>query len=294
MSWINYHHLFYFHTIAHQGSIAKASRALRVGQSALSIQLKQLEGVLGIKLFDRKDQRLVLTPIGKTVLGYADAIFKLGTEMLEAVKERRTTEGVRLDLGVLDSVPKSVAHRLVASAMELPDCYVSVTEAGSEELLQGLLTHRLHLILTNSHAPLTPKSDFVSRCVGDFPVIVCGGPAFRRLKKGFPGSLTGQPFLLPTPHGKLRNDLEHYLEKAKVRPHIVGESQESELDKRLAMSGHALIAVSRHAVESELSERKLYCIGSMTSIREQMWLTGVRRHFANPLANALLDGFELQ
>lgn len=294
MAWLNYHHLYYFHTIAREGSIAKASRALRIGQSALSIQLKQLEESLNTKLFERQAQRLKLTAVGKTVSEYAAAIFKLGTEMVEAVKEGQTTDAIRLDVGVLDSVPKSVAHELVVAALGLGNCFVSVTEAGSDELLQGLNSHRLHLILTNTHAPLAPRSDFFSRCVGEFPVVMCGAPKYRKLVKGFPASLDGQPVILPTAHSKLRNDLEHFFEKAKVRPQVLGESQESELDKRLALSGHALIAISRHAVKTQLAEKKLVCIGELGSLREQLWLTGVRRHVANPIAAELLETFAVQ
>jgi LysR family transcriptional activator of nhaA len=294
MTWLNYHHLFYFHAIAHQGSIAKASRTLRLGQSALSIQLKQLEEAFGARLFDRKGQRLALTPIGQTVLEYADAIFKLGTEMVETVKERRSTSKVRLDVGVLDGVPKSVAHRLVASAIDAGNCYVSVTEAGVDELLQGLLAHRLHLILTDSHAPIAPSSELFSRCVGDLSVVVCGAPKFARLARGFPGSLDGKPFLLPGPQSKLRNDLDHFFSSVGVRPDLVGESQESELDKRLALSGHALIVSSRHGVKTQLAEGKLVSIGTLESVREQIWLTGVRRHVANPIAAELLKTFTVR
>jgi LysR family transcriptional activator of nhaA len=294
VTWLNYHHLLYFQTIAHQGSIAKASRVLRLGQSALSIQLKQLESSLDAQLFERKSQRLVLTTMGKTVLEYADAIFRLGAEMVEAVKEGKTTGAVRLDLGVLDSIPKSVAHQLVVAALGHGRCFVSVTEAGSDELLAGLLSHRLHLIITNSHAPLAPRSEFFSRSVGDLPVIICGAPKHRKLASGFPRSLDGQPFVLPTAQGKLRSDLEHFFEKVGVRPRILAESQESELDKRLALSGHALIAISRHAVKRQLADGELVTLGTIDSVREQIWLTGVRRHIANPVAAELLETFTVR
>lgn len=292
MPWINYHHLSYFHTIAHQGSIAKASKILHIGPSALSIQLKQLEDSLDVKLFERKAQRLTLTPVGALVLDYADAIFRIGSEMLEAIQESKTTGAIRLDLGIMDSIPKSVAHQFVASAVEIENSYVSVIEATSDELLENLLTHKLHLILTDSHAPLAPKSNFFSRCVGDLPVVICGAPKFRRLAKNFPQSLNDQPFLLPTSHSKLRNDLEHFFEMAGVHPRIIGESQERELDKRLAISGHTLIAMSARGLES-LQEKTLISLGTIESIREQIWLTGVRRQFANPIAAQLLETFEI-
>lgn len=294
MTWINFHHLFYFHTIAHQGSIAKASRLLKIGQPALSVQLKHLEGALEVKLFERRAQRLKLTPIGKVVLGYSDAIFNLGTEMLEAVKEGRTEGRLRLDIGIHDGIPKTVAHQLVAAAVENESCFVSVTEAGSNELLEGLLSQRLHLILTNSHAPIEKKSEFFSRSIGDFPVLICGAPKFKELKNDFPRSLDGQPFLLPMAHSKLRNDLEHFFSIANIRPHFIGESQESELDKSLAISGHTLIALSSYGLESVAGPDKLLPIGTITNLREQIWLTGIRRHFTHPIAADLMKSFEIK
>ena len=42
MNWLNYHHLFYFKTIATEGSIARAAEKLRIGQPAISMQLRRL------------------------------------------------------------------------------------------------------------------------------------------------------------------------------------------------------------------------------------------------------------
>ena len=47
MSWLNYHHLLYFWTVARAGSIAKASQELHLAQPTISAQLKLLEESLG-------------------------------------------------------------------------------------------------------------------------------------------------------------------------------------------------------------------------------------------------------
>ena len=59
--WLNYHHLYYFKVIATEGSIAKASKILRLGQPTLSAQLMLLEEALEQKLFERQNRSLVLT-----------------------------------------------------------------------------------------------------------------------------------------------------------------------------------------------------------------------------------------
>ena len=61
-------HLRTFVTIAEQGTVSRASDELRVAQPALSRQLQDLEGELGIRLFDRIRRRLVLTTEGKLLL----------------------------------------------------------------------------------------------------------------------------------------------------------------------------------------------------------------------------------
>ncbi|WP_141732471.1 LysR family transcriptional regulator [Oligoflexus tunisiensis] len=293
MTWVNYHHLYYFYVIAREGSIAKAARRLRLSQSTLSIQLRQLEELFDQKLFDRSKQNLMLTGTGRLVYEYAAEIFRIGSEMMEAVKNRKEAGPLRLHLGILDSIPKAMAHELVIAAYAIGDCFVSVVEAGSEELLNGLKAHALHLALTNSHAPMTSKSGLFSRCVADLPVTVFGSPRYAALRENFPQSLNGQPFLFPTLHSKLRHDLEHLFERNNLSPRIVGESQESELDKRLAASGHALIAMSSYGEEPLVQEGKIIEIGVLEALREQIWLTGVKMHVVNPIAAQLLETFTL-
>ena len=76
--FLNYHHLRYFWVIAHEGGLTKAAARLNVAQSALSIQLRQLEDNIGHPLFVRKNRSLVLTEAGQLSLQYADSIFQIG------------------------------------------------------------------------------------------------------------------------------------------------------------------------------------------------------------------------
>ena len=50
MEWLNYHHLYYFWTVAKEKSFTKAALKLRIAQSAVSFQVAQLEDFLGKKL----------------------------------------------------------------------------------------------------------------------------------------------------------------------------------------------------------------------------------------------------
>ena len=82
MAKLNYHHLRYFHIVAHEGHLTKAAEKLNVAQSALSSQIRQLEARLGQLLFERRGRALHLTEAGRIALDHADAIFATGNELV--------------------------------------------------------------------------------------------------------------------------------------------------------------------------------------------------------------------
>src|SRR6185295_15861038 len=91
MDWLNYHHLLYFWAVAKHGSIARAAVELRLAQTTISGQIRQLENVLGEKLFVRKGRNLVLTEVGRVVFRYAEEIFSLGRELMQTVRSGSTS-----------------------------------------------------------------------------------------------------------------------------------------------------------------------------------------------------------
>ena len=111
MEWLNYHHLLYFWTVVREGGMVRAAEKLRLSQPTVSAQVKALEVRLGEPLFTRVGRRLVPTDVGQTVYRYADEIFSLGREMVDTVQERASGRPVRLDVGVVDAVPKLIGKR---------------------------------------------------------------------------------------------------------------------------------------------------------------------------------------
>ena len=150
MQWLNYHHLYYFRTIAMQGGIAKAAEKLRLGQPTLSTQLKQLEEMVGKPLFERRNRKMILTEAGKAALDYANEIFRLGDEMIEVLQDRTSGNQTHLQVGALDSVPKNVILSLVMEAYKISStCTVSILEGKGDELFRELYNHKIDLILSN-------------------------------------------------------------------------------------------------------------------------------------------------
>ena len=121
MEWLNYHHLLYFWVVAKEGTIAAACKGLHLAQPTISAQLRALERSLGEKLFTRVGRNMELTESGRLVLSYADEIFSLGGELEEAIHQLPEERPQLFRVGVVNVVPKSIAHRILVPALRLPD-----------------------------------------------------------------------------------------------------------------------------------------------------------------------------
>lgn len=294
MQWLNYHHLYYFRTIAIEGGIAKAAEKLRLGQPTLSTQLKQLEEMVGKSLFERRNRKMILTDAGKAALDYANEIFRLGDEMIEVLQDRTVGNQTHLQIGALDSVPKSVILSLVMEAYKIsPLCTVSILEGSGDELFRELYNHKIDLILSNFSPPALEQKQVYSKSVARLPVAIFGARSFQKLKKSFPSSLNGQPFVLPTAHSKLRHDLNHYFKLQNIRVVPTAETQDTSLQKLLAKQGIGLAPLSEVAAESLVKDGALQRIGTLKGVYEEIWLVSAQRKLENPIAAKLIKNFTL-
>jgi LysR family transcriptional regulator, transcriptional activator of nhaA len=292
MNWFNYQHLYYFYMIAREGGVAKAATKLRLGQPTLSTQLKQFETALGHQLFERVNRSMQLTETGKVVYDYAEEIFKLGSEMVETINDKRGDHVTHLQIGALDSVPKAIIEQLLAAANRISECYVSLLEGPTDFLLRELMAHRIDLVITNTPAPIAPKTQCHSRLIAEMPVVVFGAREFHKLKQGFPKSLEAQPFVLPTSHSKLRSDIEHFFDTKKIKIRPIIETQDTSLQQLIVQSGKALAAMAEPAFTSLGGESKLAVLGQLP-VKEQLWLSSASRRIKNPIASELMENFKL-
>lgn len=289
LDWLNYHHLLYFWTVAKEGGITAAAEALHLSQPTLSTQIAKLEKSMGVKLFDRRGRGLVLTDTGQLVYRYADEIFGLGRELVDAVKGRPSSDTIRLIVGVPDVLPKLVVYRLLRPALEIDEKVKLIVHEGKlSELLSELALHRLDLVLADS--PLTPQLNVraFNHNLGECGVTVFGTKELaKRYKRGFPSSLDGAPMLLPTQNTTLRRALEQWFDANDLRPEVVHEFEDSAVLKVFGQEGEGLIVVPS-AVESEVARQySLTALGQIPGITEQFFAISVERRLKHPAIVAI-------
>ncbi|THH35834.1 LysR family transcriptional regulator [Aliishimia ponticola] len=87
-----------FVAVADNGGVTRAAGFLHLTQSAVSMQLKRLEDMLGVELLDRTGRRIALTAAGEQLLAYARRMVALNDEIMSRLSEQ-SQEG-ELTLGV--------------------------------------------------------------------------------------------------------------------------------------------------------------------------------------------------
>ncbi len=284
MQWINYHHLLYFWMVAKEGSIADAAKRLRLSQPTISTQIRMLEEVLEIELFDRSGRRLVLTEAGRVAFRYAEEIFSLGREMLDVLHDRPTDRPLQMVVGVTYVVPKLIAYRLLVPALGLDNgVHVVCREDRFDRLLGQLARHELDLVI--SDVPLGPEISVkaFNHLLGSCGVTFFGAPALAsKYRRGFPKSLDRAPFLLPMPGSAVRRELDRWFDEVDIRPEIVGQFDDSALLKVFGQSGVGIFAGST-AIEKEIKRGyNVQVIGRAESVHERFYAITVERRLKHP------------
>jgi len=290
MDWLNYHHLFYFWTVARAGSIAKASEELRLAQPTISNQLKTLEGSLGVKLLERQGRRLVLTDVGRTVLKYCDDIFRTGRELQRAVKGLPTGQRLRLVAGIVDVIPKRMASLLLAPAVDAHPAMTLVCREGPlPQLLASLAIHELDVVIADVPASEEVKVKAFNHKLGDCGTSFFAAPRHAQVKKGFPRSLQGVPMLLPSEGTALRRALEGWLDATGIRPEVAGEFDDSALMKAFGARGLGVFAAPSVLEDEIRSQYHVAVVGRAADVREAFYAITVERRLRHPAVVSIAE-----
>ncbi len=291
LEWINYHHLLYFWLVAREGGLVPAGKVLRLSHPTLSAQIHALEDRLGEKLFAKEGRKLALTEVGRIVFGYADEIFTLGREMVDTVRDRATGRPLRLEVGVVDVVPKVVVRRLLEPALALPEpVRIVCREDSYERLLADLALHTLDVVIADAPVPSGSRVRAFHHLLGETGVSFFAAPALARaVRRGFPRSLHGAPVLLPLESSVLRRTLDHWFDRRGIRPRVVAEFQDSALLKVFGADGLGVFTAPSAVEEEVCRQYGVKVVGAAPDVKERFYAVSVERRLRNPAVVAISD-----
>jgi LysR family transcriptional activator of nhaA len=278
--------------VAKEGSIVRASAELRLAHPTISGQIHRLEEVLGEKLFSRRGRHLVLTEAGRVAFRYADEIYSLGREFVETLKGRASGKPMRIVVGVADVLPPSLVRRFLEPAFRLgsPVRVVCRADKSVEEFVAEMALHRVDMVLADGPPPPGIAFRAFSHPLGDCgTTFFAAGKLAAKVRRNFPRSLDGAPFLLPGAPSTVRRALEQWFDAEDIRPTIVAECDDSALAKDFGEEGMGVFAVPSVIEAEVLNHYRVRVAGRSEAVRQQFYAISGERKIKHPAVVAICE-----
>jgi LysR family transcriptional activator of nhaA len=290
MADMNYNHLRYFWAVAHDGNLTRTAARLNLSQSALSVQIKKLEDRLGHALFERRGRQLHLTEAGRIALDYADTIFDAGKNLLGTLSQQGRPRQV-LRVGALATLSRNFQVEFLRPLLGQTDVELVLRSGTLVELLQGLDTLSLDVVLTNVVPAHDAMSHFTAQPISDQTVSLVGTP--ERLASNAPLAvlLTENPVILPTEDSPVRAGFDRLCDREGIKPTIAAEVDDMALMRLLARENVGLAVLPSIVVKNELSTGMLIEARHDMGLHESFHAVTIGRKFPNPLLAPLLAAY---
>lgn len=288
MGELNYHHLRYFRAVAHDGNLTRTAERLNLSQSALSIQIKQLEERLGHALFERRGRQLYLTEAGRIALDHADTIFSAGEELIETLKETgRTRRAIRI--GALATLSRNFQMEFLRPILGRSDVDMILRSGSTSELLGALEALNLDIVLLNQAPRTDSVTPFIAQHVYQQRVSLIGRPSYGKPGAKLADLLGEHPVILPTLESGVRSQFEALVARLGITPQIAAEVDDMAMMRLLAREGAGLAVLPPIVVKGELDACTLTEFDALPGMMESFYAVTVKRRFPNPLVAPLLE-----
>lgn len=285
---INFKHLRYFWAVAHEGNLTRAAGRLNVSQSALSTQIQKLEDQLGHKLFEREGRKLRLTEAGHIALDHADGVFALGEELVASLRGSSSNQRRSVRIGATLNLSRNFQLEFLRPILGKPDIHLVVHSGRLRDLLVGIETHDLDIVLTNTLPQRDTNTAWFPKLIDEQPVSIVGPPGDKRKGQSLADLVTDNPIIMPALGGGIRSDFDDMMEAINVVPQTVIEADDMAMLRLLARSGAGLAIVPPIVVRDELETGQLVEIAPVPGLVERFYAITRSRRFPNPIVRTLI------
>lgn len=266
---INFNHLYYFLTIAKEGTIVKASKKLHITQPALSHQLKLLEQDLGEKLFDRVGKKLVINQNGEKVKEYATKIFRHSEEMLQFLKSGNNRYIKIIKIGTVPWISKDQTYDFLKPLLSSQHIKVEVYQKDLDGLLKDIQNDRLDLVLCDS--PYSGRSKKLQGFRIELDQIVCVAQSKTGIKGKFPNCLNNKKVINYSEACMMADKVDDFLQRHDIEVDTIGAFTDTSLIRTAVERGSGIGFLPLSVVKQSLKHRTLSKLGVLDGLMFSLW-----------------------
>lgn len=293
---IRLRHLRTFVTVARERSLVRAADVLAVTQPAVSKTLKELEGILGTKLFDRSRRGGFLSPTGEIFLRHAEASLSALSRGLEEVEGLSAAAALPVRVGALPTVsarllPLAIQRFRAQALGATPRIVTGPTAYLTAQLRQG----ELDIVIGRMGEPEEMMGLLFEHLYSE-PIVFAARPGHPLAGHAAPGAeLARFEFLLPPPGSVIRPTVDRLFMAANLpRPASVVETVSLAFSRAYIRATDAIWVISEGVVLEDLQSGQLTRIAIPTDDTRGPVGISMRAGVApSPAAEALLATLRL-
>ena len=245
-----------FEKVAIHLNYSRAAEELYLSQPAVSMQIKQLEGHIGLPLFEQMGKKVFLTEAGRELFHYSRAIAQQLAEMESVFSEMKGLKQGKLTLSVVNTANYFTPKLLAKFCQRHPDISIILQVANRDAVLKQLSDNSTDLAIMGQ----PPEGiDISSESFLDNPLVVIAAPdhPLAKLNHVKFSQLSVETFLSREMGSGTRSAMERIFAEHQIQPHVSMEMETNEAIKQAVQAGMGLGILSLHSIELELETGRL-------------------------------------
>lgn len=240
-----------FSEVARQLSFARAAEVLHLSPPAVTMQVKELEGHVGLPLFERSGRQVALTTAGEYMLVYARKMLATLKDAEDAAARLQRLEVGQLTIGMVSTAKYFLPRLLAEFQSEHQGIEIRLSVGNREQLVKMLQGNEVDIAVMGR-----PPTELATRAepFAAHPHVFVASTDHPLLKVGHPTVEALRPygFILRERGSGTRAAMEKFLEKARMEPRVVMEMTSNETIKQAVMAGMGISFLSLHTIGLEL------------------------------------------
>jgi DNA-binding transcriptional LysR family regulator len=245
-----------FNEVARHLSFARAAEVLHLTPPAVTMQVKELEGHVGLKLFERQGRQVTLTTAGEYMLVYARKVLATLKDAEDAAARLQRVEVGTLTIGMVSTAKYFLPSLLAEFHREHQGVDLKLTVGNREQLVKMLQGNEVDIAIMGR-----PPTEMATRAepFAAHPHVFVAAVDHPLTKRGHPNAEALRPygFITRERGSGTRAAMEAFMEQARVEPHVVMEMSSNETIKQAVMAGMGISFLSLHTIGLELEHKMI-------------------------------------
>lgn len=252
-----------FYEVAKEKSFTRAAEKLFINQSAVSIQVKKFEEILGTKLFDRSSKKIKLTYTGESLYKMAEEIFEKVKRTEKEISKVIQMGKAKINIGASPVIAEPLLPKLMKEFTEAHnEIEYDITISSKDHLLKLLKEGELDLIIIDNEHIIDENLEIINIEKG--PYVLIGTKPYDDIR-----DLEKIPIItrknIPNNNKAIEVIEDKYGISFKSKIIVKGNL---EVIKGMVREGIANVILPYYAVYKEIKENKFKLIQKITEVKD--------------------------